>query len=205
MKILIACEYSGRVRDAFIAKGHDAISCDLRPTEVLGPHYQGDVRDILGNGFDMLIGHPYCTFNTLAGIRWMYHPDDTHLPATERRRHPKYPNRMKDFQEGIAFFKALRDSGIPKIALENSKPHGLMTAEVGNYTQCVQPWMFGSPVTKGACWWLYGLPNLIPTHQKTDYQKITPACHFMSPGPNREKERSRTDVFLAKALAEQWG
>lgn len=190
MKILIACEYSGRVREAFKAKGHDVTSCDLRPTEIPGKHYQGDVRDILDDDWDMLIGHPYCTFNTLAGIRWMYHPDDTHLPPDERRRHPQYPNRMADFLEGAAFFNTLKNANIPKICLENSQPHGLAMQHIGRYTQIVQPWMFGDPFTKGAALWLKGLPKLVPTHTKADYEKITAACHLASPGPDRERSES---------------
>lgn len=204
MRVLIACEYSGRVRDAFRRLGHDAISCDLRETEQPGPHYKGDVRDILNDGWDLMIGHPYCTFNTLAGIRWMYHPDDTHLPAEQRRRHPKYPNRMDDFLVGVEFFNALKNAPIPCIALENSKPHGLAMHHIGRYDQIVQPWMFGEPYTKGAALWLKNLPKLVPTHTKADVGKIIPACHLASPGPDREKERSRTYQSIANAMADQW-
>lgn len=205
MRVLVACEYSGRVRDAFIRRGHDAISCDLRQSEQPGPHFPGDVRYILGQRWDMLIAHPYCTFNNLAGIRWMYHPADTHLPAEERRRHPAYPNRMKDFLVGVEFFNYLMNSGIEKICIENSQPHGLAMQYIGRYTQIVQPWMFGEPFTKGAALWLKNLPPLVATHSKSDYNKITPACHYASPGPSRERERSRTYLCIADAMAEQWG
>jgi hypothetical protein len=206
MRILVACEYSARVRDAFRAKGHDAWSCDVRECEG-DPrwHIQGDVIGILDNGWDMLIGHPPCTFNTLAGIRWMYHPDDTGLPNHARRRHPKYPDRMDNFLEGAAFFKKLAAANIPLICLENSQPHGLAMSVIGKYTQKVQPWMFGDAFTKGACLWLKGLPRLIATHKKTDYEKIEDACHKASPGDEREKERSRTYLAIARAMAEQWG
>lgn len=189
MKVLVACEYSGIVRDAFIAAGHSAMSCDLRPTERPGPHYQGDVRNVLYDGWDMMIAHPYCTFNTLAGIRWMYHPEDTHLPAGERRRHPQYPNRMADFLEGVEFFNTLKNAPIAKKCLENSQPHGLAMQHIGRYSQIVQPWMFGDPFTKGAALWLEGLPRLVPTHSKRDYEKISAACHLASPGPDREREK----------------
>jgi hypothetical protein len=211
MKILIGCEYSGRVRDAFARLGHTAVSCDLRATEAPhGWHIQGDLLEVVKSGaesFDMMIAHPYCTFNNLAGIRWMYHPDDTHLPAEKRRRHPSYPNRMDDFLRGVEFFSALRDCGIEKIVLENSMPHGLAMQHIGRYDQIVQPWMFGSPFTKAAALWLKGVQKLAPTHSKSDYApgQIVAACHMMPPGPNRERERSRTDPAIAAAFAAQWG
>lgn len=213
MKILIGCEYSGRVRDAFARLGHTAISCDLRATEAPhGWHIQGDLLDVIKSGaesFDMMIAHPYCTFNNLAGIRWMYHPDDTHLPREERRRHPRYPNRMNDFLRGVEFFNALKNCDIPKIVLENSQPHGLAMEHIGRYDQMVQPWMFGSPFTKAAALWLKGVPKLKPTHDRAYYEEhgieIVAACHLMAPGPNRERERSRTDPAIAEAFAMQWG
>lgn len=211
MKILIGCEYSGRVRDAFARLGHTAVSCDLRATEAPhGWHIQGDLLDVIKSGaesFDMMIAHPYCTFNNLAGIRWMYHPDDTHLPAEERRRHPRYPSRMEDFLRGVEFFNSLKNCGIPKIVLENSMPHGLAMQHIGKYDQIVQPWMFGSPFTKAAALWIKGLPPLVTTHRKSDYApgEIKAACHMMPPGPNRERERSRTDPAIAEAFAMQWG
>lgn len=207
MKVLIACEYSARVRDAFRRRGHDAWSCDLRECEGDPAfHIQGDALKQLQPGrWDLLIGHPYCTYNTLAGIRWMYHPEDTHLPAEQRRRHPSYPNRMEDFLEGVRFFNALKNAPVPLIALENSQPHGLAMQHIGRYDQIVQPWMFGDPYTKAAALWLKGLPKLVATHQKSDYPEIIAACHLMPPGPEREKERSRTHLGIAEAMAEQWG
>jgi len=211
MKILIGCEYSGRVRDAFARLGHTAVSCDLRATEApRGWHIQGDLLEVIKAGaesFDMMIAHPYCTFNNLAGIRWMYHPEDTHLPAEQRRRHPLYPNRMDDFLCGVEFFNTLKNCDIPKIVLENSMPHGLAMQHIGRYDQIVQPWMFGSPFTKAAALWLKGVAPLVPTHKKSDYApgEIKAACHMMPPGPNRERERSRTDPAIAEAFASQWG
>lgn len=205
-KILIAGEFIGRVRDAFIRAGHAAVSCDLRPSESkMGPHMQCDVMDILDAGWDAMIAHPYCTFNCLSSIRWMYHPEDTPLPAEERRRHPRYPNRMVDFLEGTRFFNALKNADIPCIALENSQPHGLAMSHIGRYDQKVQPWMFGDPYTKGAYLWLKGFPKLVATHAKSDYGEIYDECHKMAPGPNREKERSRTHPAIAAAFAKQWG
>jgi len=151
-----------------------------------------------------MIGHPYCTFNTLAGIRWMYHPEDTHLPPEQRRRHPQYPNRIEDFLEGAAFFNLLKQADIPHLALENSQPHGLAMQHIGRYDQVVQPWMFGEPYTKGAALWLKNLPKLVPTHSKPPRSEIKAACHHASPGPEREKERSRTYQSIADAMAAQW-
>jgi hypothetical protein len=215
MKILIGCEYSGRVRDAFARRGHTAVSCDLRPSESPhGWHIQADLLTVIGGGgswesWDMMIAHPYCTYNNLAGIRWMYHPADTLLPRDERRRHPRYPNRMHDFLKGVEFFNALKNCDIPKIVLENSMPHGLAMEHIGSYDQKVQPWHFGSPFTKAAALWLKGVPKLQLTHDRAYYVErgieIVPACHLMAPGPNREKERSRTDPAIAEAFAEQWG
>lgn len=181
------------------------MSCDLRETEQPGLHYKGDVRDVLDYGWDLMIGHPYCTFNNLAGICWMYHPEDTPLPAEQRRRHPKYPNRMDDFLTGVEFFKTLMAAPIPLICLENSKPHGLAMRHIGRPTQVVQPWMFGDPYTKGAALWLKGLPPLVPSHGRGDYEEIFDFSARVPPGPDREKIRSRTYPAIAEAMAEQWG
>lgn len=206
MNILIACEYSGRVREAFAARGHNVMSCDLRETEQPGIHYRGDVRDVLYAGcWDMMIAHPYCTYNCLSGIRWMYHPEDTHLPATERRRHPAYPDRMINFEKGVEFFNMLKEAPIPMICLENSLPHGLAMSRIGKYSQVLQPWHVGSPFTKAAALWLKGLPKIEHTHRKEDYEVITAACHSVGPGLERERERSRTDTAIAAAFARQWG
>lgn len=205
-RILVSCEYSGRVRDALSALGHTAVSCDLRPAETRGWHIQHDVVDVLRSGwesFDALVGHPYCTFNALSSVQWLYHPEDTPLPAAQRRRHPKYPNRMADFLEGVEFFKAHKESKIPVKIIENSQPHGLAMEHLGRYNQILQPWMLGSPFTKGAYLWLDDIDPVPTTHTKKDYQpgEIKAACHLMPPGPNREKERSRTDPAIAIAIA----
>lgn len=205
-RILVSCEYSGRIRDALTALGHTAVSCDLRPAETRGWHIQGDVVEVLRSGaesFDALVAHPYCTFNALSGVQWLYHPEDTALIPEQRRRHPRYPSRMDDFLKGIEFFKAHQESEIPIQIIENSQPHGLAMQHLGRYNQILQPWMLGSPFTKGAYLWLKGIDEVPTTHTKSDYAKgeIKAACHLMPPGPNREKERSRTDQAIAIAIA----
>ena len=112
---------------------------------------------------------------------------------------------MQDFLDGVAFFNELQNCDIPKIVLENSQPHGLAMEHIGRYDQIVQPWMFGDPYTKGAALWIKGFPHLVPTHKKSDYREIFAACHMMPPGPNRERERSRTHPGISDAMAEQWG
>lgn len=207
MRVLVACEFSGRVRDSFLAKGHDAISCDLRPTEspIPGRHHQGDVREILNDGFDLLVAHPECTYNCLSGIQWFYHPDDTHLEPDNRRRHPRYPDRLERFAEGAEFFELLQQANIPKICIENSKPHGLAMARFGKPTQTVQPYHFGEPYTKGAALWLKNLPPLVPRTSKSDFPEIIAASHMTTRTKKRELERSRTYQGIANAMAEAWG
>lgn len=211
LPILIGCEYSNTVAQAFRDEGFDVYSCDLRPTEG-DPrwHIQDDIRRHLQPGrWSAMICHPYCTFNALAGIRWMYHPDDSELKQPDRRRHPKWPTRMRDFLEGALLFSDLMAAPIELIAAENSKPHGLAMSVLGRPTQTVQPYDFGSPFTKGASLWLKGLPSLVASHTKADvlqeFGKISDRCHKMPPGPDREKERSRFDPAIAAAMATQWG
>jgi len=139
----------------------------------------------------------------------MYHPDDSELKQPDRRRHPKWPTRMRDFLEGALLFSDLMAAPIEFIAAENSKPHGLAMSVLGRPTQTVQPYDFGSPFTKGASLWLKGLPTLATSHTKAqvlrEYGKISDRCHKMPPGPDREKERSRFDPAIAAAMAAQWG
>ncbi len=191
MKILIACEFSGIVRDAFIARGHDAISCDLLPTERLGPHYQGDVRDIIDDGFDMMIAHPPCTHLCVSGARW-------------------FPAKIADGrqQSGIDFFMMLAGSDIAKIAIEN--PVGIMSTKYRKPNQIIQPYEFGHPETKKTCLWLKGLPGLTPTKVvEPEYiisngRRYSP-MHYQPPGKDRGKLRSITYQGIADAMAEQWG
>jgi hypothetical protein len=189
MKVLIACEESGRVRDAFLAQGHFAISCDLLPTSTPGPHIQGDVLDAIGDGIDLMIAHPPCQYLCLSGARWFY--DD------------RFPDRWERFAEAVDFFKKLQAAPIPKICIENSQPLGRTMAAVGRYDQIIQPWMFGSPYTKSTCLWLQGLPRLVATHNKPD--SPVAKCHRMAPGPDRPRIRAQTEPEIAQAMAQQWG
>lgn len=179
-RILIACEYSGRVRDAFRALDHNAMSCDLLPTEVPGPHYQGDVRDIINDGWDLLIAHPPCTHLAVSGARW-------------------FKDKLVEQQEALDFVRMLLDAPIPRIALEN--PISIISSKIRKPDQIVQPWMFGHGETKATCLWLKGLPLLTPTDVVEGREA---KVHRMSPGPDRWKDRSRTYLGVARAMAAQW-
>jgi hypothetical protein len=182
MKVLIACEYSGTVRDAFIAKGHDAMSCDLLPTDAPGPHYQGDVTDILGDGWDLMIAHPPCTHLAVSGAR-------------------HFEEKKKDGrqQEAINFFLLLASADIPRIAIEN--PVCIMSSVWREPDQVIQPWQFGHGETKATCFWLKNLPPLNPT-QIVEGREAR--IHKMPPGPDRWKLRSKTYSGVAQAMADQW-
>jgi len=200
LRVLVACEYSGRVREAFKARGHYALSCDLLPTETPGNHYQGDVRDVLYDGWDLLIAHPPCTYLTVAGVRWLYHPSDKHLPTSERRPHPNYPNRRRDQAEALAFVRLLMDAPVERIAIEN--PVSVISSYIRKPDQVIQPWQFGHGETKATCLWLKNLILLCPTNVVAGREA---RVHMMPPGPDRWKERSRTYEGIAAAMALQWG
>ena len=190
MKILIACEYSGVVRDAFIAQGHDAISCDILPTDVPGPHYQGDVRDILGDGFDLMVAHPPCTHLAVSGARW-------------------FKDKQVEQAEALDFVRLLLTAPIDKIALEN--PISIISSRIKKPNQIIQPWQFGSPESKSTCLWLKNLPKLIPTDILPlpvggRWNNQTPSGqNKLGPSPDRWKERSKTYQGIAEAMAQQWG
>jgi len=181
VKVLVACEFSGTVRDAFLARGHDAISCDLLPTDKPGPHYQGDVRDILGNGFDLMIAHPPCTHLAVSGARW-------------------FKDKQKEQAEAIAFVMALADAPIPRIVIEN--PVSVLSTRWRKPDQTIHPWQFGHGETKATCLWLQNLPKLTPTNIVGGREN---KVHRMPPGPNRWKLRSKTYQGIADAMANQWG
>lgn len=196
MRVLVACEYSGTVREAFAARGHDAWSCDILPTDVPGNHYQGDVTDILGDGWDLLIGHPPCTYMTNSGVTWLH----------------RDPSRWQKLDEAAAFFLNLWNAPIPRIALENPVMHKYAKERIGNLAQAqtVQPWMFGHTEQKATCLWLKGLPTLTPTNDVKAEMMRLPASqrqrlHYLPPSPDRWKLRSKTYQGLADAMADQWG
>lgn len=202
MRVLIACECSGRVRDAFLALGHDAMSCDLQPTEVPGPHYQGDVRDVLHDGWDMMIAHPDCTRLTNAGVRWLKVPPPGKTLV----------QMWRGLFDGAEFYRLLRDAPIPRKAIENPimHCHARELIQPGQ-RQVVQPWWFGDPYFKATGWELIGLPPLVPTNKLTPPKPGTPehkawsAVHRASPGPQRKIERSRFYPGMSAACAAQWG
>ena len=183
MRVLVACEYSGRVRDAFIALGHDAMSCDLLATDLPGPHYQGDVFDVTDYPWDLMIAHPPCTDLSVSGAR--------HFAAK------KLDGRQ---QASVSFFMKLAKLEVPKIAIEN--PVCIMSSLYRKPDQIIQPWQYGHGETKSTCLWLKGLSNLVPT-------KIVDGrsdrIHKLPPSPDRWKIRSTTYQGVADAMANQWG
>jgi len=201
-KILIACEYSGRVRDAFIARGHDAMSCDLLPTDLPGPHYQGNVVDILGEGWDLMVAHPPCTRLANSGVRWLHNP-----PAGKTRT-----ELWKNLEEAVAFYMLLRNAPIIYKALENPVMHKYAKERLGEVSrQVVQPWWFGEETFKATGFELIGLPPLKHTNKLVPPEKDSPEhkawswVHRCPPGPERWKIRSTTALGIAEAMADQWG
>jgi len=211
MKVLVACEFSGIVRDAFIAKGHNAISCDLIPSDKPGPHIQGDVLEIMNDGsWDMMIAHPPCTYLTVTGNKWFYHPDDKGLPTKQRRSHPRFPDRLWHRHIAIKFFMALVRADIPKICIEN--PVGIMSTRWRKPDQVTCPTQFGHSEPKKTCLWLKGLPLLIPTKKvEPDYfytksgKRLAKWYYLLPKTPERQKIRNTTFQGIADAFAEQWG
>lgn len=194
MRVLVACEFSGRVRDAFRRAGHEAWSCDIEPTETIGLHYQGDVLDILDDGWDLMVAHPPCTYLTRAGARWW-----------------RDPARQVLADDAAAFVFALRDAPIPRIAIEN--PIGQLTRRWRSPDQTIQPYQFGEPYSKATCLWLKNLPQLQATDIVTDYEHWLPANVGLGKRLGQKwhrghsktkKDRSRTFVGIADAMASQW-
>lgn len=181
MRVLVACEFSGVVRDAFAALGHDAWSCDLLTTERPGNHIEGDVAGVLDDGWDLMVAHPPCTHLAVSGARWF------------REKH-------REQQEALDFERLLLFAPIPRIALEN--PVSVISSRVRKPDQIVQTWQFGHPETKATCLWLKGLPRLVPTDVVEGREG---RVWKMPPSPDRWKERSRTYPGIAAAMAAQWG
>ena len=180
MKILIGCEFSGIVRDSFLAKGHDAWSCDLLDTERFGPHIKGNLLEILDQGWDMAIFHPPCTHLAVSGSRW-------------------FKDKQVEQKEALEFVRNLMECNIPKWALEN--PISIISSHFRKPDQIIQPWMFGHGETKATCLWLKHLPKLVPTNIVEGREA---KVHRMPPGPDRWKNRSRTFKGIAEAMANQW-
>lgn len=197
MKVLVACEFSGIVREAFKAKGHDAWSCDLLPTEIEGKHLQCDVLEILDQGWDLMIAHPPCTYLTNAGVRHLHSVPSRNGVITKIHGQ----ERWKKMIEAAEFFNKLKQAPIDKIAIENPVPHKYARDIIAYYSQIIQPWQFGHGETKKTCLWLKNLPLLIPTNIVSGRKN---RVHRMPPGPNRWKERSRTYQGVAEAMADQW-
>lgn len=181
MRVLVACEFSGIVREAFTRHGHDAVSCDLLETEIPGKHYRGDVRDVIRHGWDLMVAHPPCKHLAVSGAKW-------------------FAKKQTEQAEALGFVQELMDAPIPKIAIEN--PISVISSNIRKPNQIIQPWQFGHGETKATCLWLKGLPKLKPTN-------VVPGraarIHHEPPSPDRWKARSRTFAGIAEAMATQWG
>ena len=186
MRVLIACEYSGTIREAFTKLGHDAWSCDLLETDIKGNHYQGDVFEIISEKWDLMIAHPPCTYLCNSGVSWLH----------------KDKARWDKMREGAVFFKKLLDAPIPKIAIENPIMHKYAVEIIGRrQDQLIQPWQFGHGETKATCLWIKNLPKLIPTNiVEGRVQRL----HLLPPSEDRWKLRSKTYQGIADAIAKQW-
>lgn len=201
MNVLIGCEFSGIVRDAFIKRGHNAISCDLLPTDSPGPHYQGDILRLLDQSWDLIIAHPPCTYLAVSGCRWLYNKDGS-----------RNEERFENQRLALEFVRRLMDAG-DKNCIEN--PVSVISSKIKKPTQIIQPCDFGHPTTKKTCLWLKGLPKLTPT------KIVDPEFHISSSGRSwdkwffqsslisnleeRSKFRSTTFQGIADAMANQWG
>lgn len=189
MRVLVACEFSGTVRDAFIREGHDALSCDLLESDRPGPHYQGDVRDILHKDWDLMIAHPPCTHLAISGARW-------------------FKGKEKEQEEALDFIRTLLDAPIEKIALEN--PVSIISTRIRPPDQIIQPWQFGHDEAKRTCLWLKNLPPLVDTNnvkrpKGEKYSNQTPSGqNKLGPSEDRWRLRSKTYDGIAEAMAQQW-
>ncbi len=181
MRVLVACEFSGAVRDAFIALGHEAVSCDLIETEKPGPHFLGDVRQLLRGSWDLMIAHPPCTFLAVSGARW-------------------FKDRKQQQDDALDFVRLLMGADIPRIAIEN--PVSVISSRIRKPDQVIQPWQHGHGETKSTCLWLKNLPLLKPS---AIVEGREGKVHHCPPGPDRWKIRSRTYEGIARAMADQWG
>lgn len=196
MRVLVACEFSGRVRDAFLVKGHDATSCDILGTESPGPHYKGDVRDLLDREWDLIVAHPPCTYLAQSGVQWL----------------KKDKSRWQKMLDAVDFFNLFLAHPCPKICIENPIMHGYAKQRllVPDYSQKTQPFFHGHPEKKATCFWLKGLPLLRASSNVSHLMigqsaRQTDKVHWEAPGEQRQKNRSRTFQGVANAMASQWG
>lgn len=180
-RVLVACEFSGIVRDAFLDAGHDAVSCDLLPTERPGPHHIGDVRELLGDGWDLMLAFPPCRYLAWSGARW-------------------WAARQTEQADAIAFVRELLDAPVPRIALEN--PGGILHRVVRRADQVIEPYQHGHGEVKATCLWLKNLPRLQPSNRVPGRER---RIHNTLRRPDRWKERSRAYPGIAAAMADQWG
>lgn len=200
LKVLVACEESGAVRDAFIARGHYAMSCDFQASRTAGPHWQGDVMEIIYAGWDLMVAHPPCTFLSSSGLHW------------NKRR----PERAAQTEAALDFVRVLLNAPIPKIALEN--PVGCISSRIRKPDQIIQPYDFGDDASKATCLWLKGLPRLVPTcripgriviQNGKEVERWTNQTdsgqNILGPSEDRQRERSKTYAGIAAAIADQWG
>ena len=192
MRVLVACEYSGVVRDAFIARGHDAMSCDLLPTDAIGPHYQGDIFDVINDGWDLMIAHPPCTYLSVSGMHW----------TTRGLRDPQLT------EDALRFVQRLMAAPIERIGVEN--PVSVISSRIRKPDQIIQPWWFGHDASKKTCLWLKNLPLLTPTDMLAGDSKTRRGNQTASgqnklpPSKDRWKLRSATYQGIADAMAAQW-
>ena len=203
MKVLVACEFSGTVRDAFKARGHEALSCDLLPTESPGEHHQGDIRDVLYDEWDLIIAHPPCQYITNSGVRWLYQSVDG--------KRVRNQDRWDNLDAAAAFFRLFSNHPCERVCIENPIPHKYALARIGKkYSQIIQPWQFGHTEKKATCLWLKGLPPLQETHNVKEEMSLLPRSEqqktwYASPSKDRWKKRSVTFSGIAEAMASQWG
>lgn len=231
MNILIACEESQSVCKAFRNLGFQAFSCDILPSSGGHPewHYKCDIFEIINNNggllengethyvdgkWDLMIAHPPCTYLSVSGARWFYHPDDKQLPVELRRPHPRFPNRAKDRDDALNFFIKLFESPIEKIAIEN--PVGIVSSKYRKPDQTIHPWMFGDEASKATCLWLKNLPQLVPTNIVGKGERVvlssgrslpkwySDSFHTSIPTELRRTLRSKTFEGIANAMAQQW-
>lgn len=217
MRVLVACEESQSVTKAFRKLGHEAFSCDLLPCSGGHPewHYQQDVFEVIDKGWDLMIAHPPCTYLTVTGNKWFYHPDDKELDVNLRRPHPRFPNRREQREEALEFFIKLMECPIERICIEN--PVGIISSRYRKPNQIIQPWMFGDEASKTTCLWLKNLDLLEPTKivgkgERTYYKSgkshatwYADALKNAKSSAERSTLRSKTFEGIANAMAEQWG